>query len=90
MKTNYIITCDNEDENELVQIKILGKGYSWSEGEKTISYKNKPVLIFDNLNNKDRSLSYHNHLMSEDYKIHSCYKKHRLISAIDFLKLVRF
>jgi hypothetical protein len=90
MKVNYIIVCADEYENELVQNKILGQGYCWSEGKKTISYKNKPVLIFDNLNNEDRSLSYHNHLMSDDYKINSCYNKHKLISAMDFLKLVRF
>lgn len=90
MKKHYIITCENEEQNELVQIKILGKGYTWSEGGKLVTNKDKPVLIFDDLNNKERSISYHNHLMSLDYKKYSCYQKHKIISALDFLELKIF
>ncbi len=90
MKKYYIITCENEEQSELVQIKILGKGYVWSEGGKLIVHKDKPVLIFDDLNNKERSISYHNSLMSLDYKQYSCYQKHKIISALDFLELKSF
>lgn len=87
MKKNYIIVCSDSVENEMVQIKILGRDYCWSEGGRTIQHVNQPVLIFDNLNNKDRSISYHKSLMNSDYKEHSCYKKHIIISANDFLLL---
>lgn len=87
---NYIIKCSDSIENERVQIKILGKGHKWSEGCLTTQYINKPILIFDNLNNKERAISYHSKEMSEDYKQHSCYKKHLRISANDFLKLKKF
>ena len=86
-KKNYIINCENEEQSELVQIKILGLGYAWSEGGKLIAHRDKPVLIFDNLNNEERSISYHNRQMSLDYKQYSCYKKHKIISALEFLKL---
>jgi len=33
MKKHYIITCEDVEQSELVQIKILGKEYSWSEEE---------------------------------------------------------
>lgn len=90
MKKHYIITCENEEQSELVQIKILGAGYLWSEGGKLVNHTNKPVLIFDDLNNKDRSISYHEKLMSDQYKPYSCYQKHKTISAINFLELKRF
>ena len=88
--TNYIIECEDSIENEKVQIKILGKGYRWVTEYDLIQYENEPVLIFDNLNSKDRAISYHSKIMSEDYKQYSCYKKHKRIKAVDFLKLVRF
>ena len=84
MSKHYIITCENEEQNELVQIKILGKGYTWSESDRLVTNKDKPVLILDDLNNKERSISYHNKLMSLDYK------KYKIISALDFLKLKIF
>lgn len=83
---NYVILCESSDQSEMVQIKILAKGYTWVSGFKLTQYTDKPVLIFDNLNSKDRAISYHEKLMSEEYKKYSCYKNHQVIGAEDFLK----
>lgn len=85
MSKNYIIECDDSIQNEKVQIKILSKGYKWSEGSEVTQHINEPVLIFDDLNNKEKSISFHRNKMSEDYRIHSCYHKHIRITAADFL-----
>jgi len=87
---NYIILCESSEQNEMVQIKILGKGYEWITGVKLTQFTDKPVLVFDDLNSSNRAISYHEHLMSEQYKKYSCYKNHRTISSEAFLKLVRF
>jgi hypothetical protein len=87
---HYVIICESSDQNEMVQIKILAKGYTWVTGFKLTQYTDKPVLVFDDLNSSDRAISYHEKIMSEEYKKYSCYQKHKLINAVDFLKLVRF
>ena len=87
---NYVIFCESAEQNEMIQIKLLSKGYEWVSGYKLIQFTDKPVLVFDNLNSKDRAISYHEKLMSEEYKKYSCYKNHRVIGAEAFLKLVRF
>ena len=87
---NYIIVCDAKIENELVQIKILAKGFKWSGGCLVTQHTNMPVLIFDDLNNTDRSISYHESVMDNYYKKYSCYQKHITINASDFLLLRKF
>ena len=89
MSKNFIIQCDDSIQNEKVQIKILAKGYTWVTGYDLIQHTNEPVLIFDNLNSRARTISYHSKIMSDDYKKYSCYKNHTRISASDFLKNVK-
>ena len=88
MSKNFIIQCDDSVQNEKVQIKILAKGYTWVTGYDLIKHTNEPVLIFDNLNSRVRTISYHSKIMSDDYKKNSCYKNYIRISASDFLKNV--
>ena len=87
---HYVIFCESSDQNEMVQIKILAKGYTWVSGFKLTQFTDKSVLVFDDLNSSDRAISYHEKLITEEYKKHSCYKNHRVIGAEAFLKLVRF
>jgi anthranilate/para-aminobenzoate synthase component II len=84
---NYIIICNTENENIAVQAKILALGGKWVSGKTTIQFTDKPELIFDNLDSKERTISYHETVMRDDYKRLSCYKNHKTITAIEFLQM---
>jgi len=84
---NYIIICNTENENIAVQAKILALGGKWVSGKTTIQFTDKPELIFDNLDSNERTISYHETVMRDDYKRLSCYKNHKTITAIEFLQM---
>ena len=84
---NYIIICNTENENIAVQAKILALGGKWVSGKTTIQFTDKPELIFDNLDSNERTISYHETVMRDDYKRLSCYKNHKTITAIEFLRM---
>ena len=84
---NYIIICDTENENIAVQAKIIALGGKWVSVKTTIQFTDKPELIFDNLDSNERTISYHETVMRDDYKRLSCYKNHKTITAIEFLQM---
>jgi len=87
---NYIIICNYEAESYQVQKKLLISGSEWVSGFWRIQHTEKPVLVFDDLNSSKRAISYHEAVMSDEYKKHSCYKNHTTIDAQDFLNLRKF
>lgn len=83
---NYIIICNTENENIAVQAKILALGGKWVSGKTDVQYTDKPVLVFDDLNSDERAMSYHEAIMSDEYKKCSCYRNHKTMTAIEFLR----
>ena len=84
---NYIIICNTENENIAVQAKILALGGKWVSGKTDVQHTDKPVLVFDDLNSDERAMSYHEAIMSDEYKKWSCYKNHKTMTAIEFLRM---
>ena len=83
---NYIIICNTENENIAVQAKILALGGKWVSGKTDVQYTDKPVLVFDDLNSDERAISYHETIMSDEYKKRYGYKNHKTMTAIEFLR----
>ena len=84
---NYIIICDTENQSIAVQMTLLAFGATWVSGTNFAQNTDKPVLVFDDLNSDERAISYHETIMTEEYKKRSCYKNHKTITAIEFLRM---
>ena len=83
---NYIIICDTENQSIAVQMTLLAFGATWVSGTNFAQNTDKPVLVFDDLNSDERAISYHETIMTEEYKKRYCYKKHKTMTAIEFLR----
>lgn len=84
---NYIIICDTENQSIAVQMTLLAFGATWVSGTNFAQNTDKPVLVFDDLNSDERAISYHETIMTEEYKKRYCYKKHKTMTAIEFLRM---
>ena len=84
---NYIIICDTENQSIAVQMTLLAFGATWVSGTNFAQNTDKPVLVFDDLNSDERAVSYHEAIMTEEYKKRYCYKKHKTMTAIEFLRM---
>ena len=84
---NYIIICDTENQSIAVQMTLLAFGATWVSGTNFAQNTDKPVLVFDDLNSDERAISYHEAIMTEEYKKRYCYKKHKTMTAIEFLRM---
>ena len=85
--TNYIIICDTENQSIAVQMTLLAFGATWVSGTNFAQNTDKPVLVFDDLNSDERAISYHETIMTEEYKKRYGYKKHKTMTAIEFLRM---
>ena len=83
---NYIIISDTENQSIAVQMTLLAFGATWVSGTNFAQNTDKPVLVFDDLNSDERAISYHETIMTEEYKKRYCYKKHKTMTAIEFLR----
>ena len=84
---NYIIICNSENQSIAVQMTLLAFGATWVSGTNFAQNTDKPVLVFDDLNSDERAISYHETIMTEEYKKRYCYKKHKTMTAIEFLRM---
>lgn len=85
--TNYIIICDTENQSIAVQMTLLAFRATWVSGTNFVQHTDKPVLVFDDLNSDERAMSYHEAIMTDEYKKCSCYGNHKTMTAIEFLRM---
>lgn len=80
---NTVISINSREESISVQNKLIQKGIYWASGTRYPTFTDKPFLCVDNLNSKNKTISFRERLPFnfECSDLH----KHKIIRADIFL-----